>query len=242
VTFYADVHINGRWWMSLPDFRALRYLQAGPLGWERERIASMHVNLGPHDVLLDVGAESGDMTALFARWVHSVVMVEPNPVAWPNARAIFDRNGLSAPTAHWVGFTSDTTTSPAPPVTEPFGHGWPACATGDPVAAHGTKHLAVTLDVVTIPRITLDDLVDRLDDPPTAVTMDIEGAELAALSGARRFLTEHRPLLWVSVHPGQLRQHFRETPAAVYELLESYDYRIHHLADDHETHIMAEPR
>jgi hypothetical protein len=72
--------------------------------------------------------------------------------------------------------------------------------------------------------------------------MDIEGAELAALSGARRLLTEHRPLLWVSVHPGQLRQHFRETPAAVYELLESYDYRITHLADDHETHILAEPR
>jgi hypothetical protein len=72
--------------------------------------------------------------------------------------------------------------------------------------------------------------------------MDVEGAELRVLAGAPRFLAEHRPLLWISVHPAQLRQHFRQRPADVYAHLEAAGYRVTHLADDHEVHIMAEPR
>jgi FkbM family methyltransferase len=239
-TYFTDVEINGRWRMQLPDFRALRYLQAGPLGWERERIASMAVNLNATDVLLDVGAESGDMTALFARWVNNVRIMEPNPTAWPNIKAIFDANGLHAPAAHWVGFASDSTGSVTHPAAtlDGAGTGWPACVDGPVVAAHGFRHLAEHYDIT--PQLTIDDFTARTGIP-TAVTMDIEGAELLALQGARRLLTEHRPLVWVSVHPSQIRG-FGHRPVDVYQLLESYDYRVTHLADDHETHIFAEPR
>jgi FkbM family methyltransferase len=234
--YFVDVTVNGRWQLRLPDFRALRYTTAGPDGWERARLASMHVNLDPSDVLLDVGTESGDMTALLARWVRSVVAVEPNPVAWPNVRAIFDANGLEPPAAHWVGFVSDVTVRGD----DPFGAGWPDCVDGPLVAATGLRHLAD--DEATTPQITIDDLVNRLDEIPTAVTIDVEGAELRALHGASRFLAKHRPLLWVSVHPAQLRRHFRQVPADVYAHLEALGYRVTHLGDDHETHIFAEPR
>lgn len=241
MTYFTDVEINGRWRMSLPDYRAVRYLKAGPLGWERERIASMFLNLGPDDVLLDVGAESGCMSALFATWVADVQLMEPNPLAWPGIRTIFEANGIAEPFSHWVGFASDVNDNAVfPTVLEPFGHGWPDCADGEPVAAHGFRHLAEETD--TTPQITIDGFVARSDSTPTAVTMDIEGAELQALKGAERLLTEDRPLLWVSVHPEFLRHHFQQTAGDVYRFLEERDYRVTHLADDHETHVMAEPR
>lgn len=238
VASYVGVNVNGRWPLRLPDFRAVRYLAAGPAGWERERLASMWLNLDTSDVLLDVGAESGDMSALFSTWVDSIVLAEPNPDVWPNTRAIFDANNRPAPASHWVGFASDRTHSPVG--SDPFGPGWPACVDG-PLAVPGTvRHL--NEDTSTTPQTTIDDLTLRLPVLPTAVTMDVEGAELAALTGAARFLAEHRPLVWVSVHPAQLRQRFRARPVDVYALLEAHGYRVTHLADDHETHIFAEPR
>lgn len=240
-TYFTDVTVHEGCVLQLPEFRAIRYLKTGPLGWERERIASMRLNLGSNDVVLDVGAESGDMTALFATWVREIQVMEPNPVAWPNIRAIFDANAIPAPSAHWVGFASNlTTVAPNPSVPDPFGLGWPACADGAVTPEHGFRHLAEETD--TTPQITIDDFVARAGAVPTAITMDIEGAELQALTGARRLLVEHRPLVWVSVHPEFLRHHFRQTPADVYGYLESLDYRVTHLADDHETHIFAEPR
>lgn len=237
--YFTDVEVNGRWRLRLPDFRALRYTTVGPLGWERERIASMHVNLCDTDTLLDVGAESGDMTALFAGWVESVVVVEPNPVAWPNIKATFDANNIPAPLAHWVGFVADTARGDS---TGPYGPGWPGCVDGPLTAATGFRDIANPADVTATAATTIDALIRRLPEAPTAVTMDIEGAELHALRGAVEFLDEYRPLLWVSIHPRALRQHHQLVPADVYQFLERHDYRVTHLADDHETHIMAEPR
>ena len=48
---------------------------------------------------------------------------------------------------------------------------------------------------------TLDDLVFHDGLPaPTAMKIDVEGAEGAVLRGARRLLAEHRPLIFLSTH------------------------------------------
>lgn len=235
--YFTDTTINGQWVMQLPDFRAVRYLKGDH---ERERMTSMHLNLAETDTLLDCGAETGDMSALFAGWVGSIQLMEPNPVVWPNMKAIFEANGIAPPTAHWVGFASDTCAmAETPSVADPFGLGWPDCANGELVAAHGFRHLSEETD--TTPQITIDRFA-HLVSPPTAITMDVEGAELQALKGATQLLQEARPLLWISVHPAFLRHHFGQRPADVYRFLEELDYRIVHLGDDHEHHIMAEPR
>jgi len=60
--------------------RAIQYLQDST-GWEVERLAAMHAVVKPSDVVYDIGAEQGDMTALLASWAFSgaVVAIEPNP-------------------------------------------------------------------------------------------------------------------------------------------------------------------
>ncbi len=51
-----------------------------------------------------------------------------------------------------------------------------------------------------VPTATIDGLVDDGLPPPTIIKMDIEGAELDALPGARRTLERHRPLIMVATH------------------------------------------
>ncbi len=60
--------INGSWELLLPQHRAER--PEWQTGWERERLASMHANLRPGDVVVDVGTEEGDISALLAQWVR----------------------------------------------------------------------------------------------------------------------------------------------------------------------------
>lgn len=238
-----DVLINGRWRIRLPEWRVVRYLEFGSEGWEKARLASMFLNLTPTDVLLDIGMESGDLTALFARWVHEggVMVVEPNPVAWPNARATFEENTIPDPIAHWVGFASDVTDTPVgADIKEPFGTGWPDCSIGPLISDHGFRHLAEETD--TTPQITVDEFCQRAGVWPTAVTMDVEGAELQVLKGAHQLLVEHRPLVWLSIHEQFLRHHFRQRTEDVLSFLEGYGYRLLHLADDHESHWMASPK
>jgi len=51
------------------------------------------------------------------------------------------------------------------------------------------------------PQTTLDAFCQQREIRPDVIKMDVEGAELAVLEGAREVLSEARPLLIVSVHP-----------------------------------------
>lgn len=221
-----ETSINGKWSLMLPDHRAAR--PEWPV-WERERLASMWLNIAATDVVLDVGAEEGDLSALFASWCAGIVLVEPNPLAWPCIQACFAGNNLPDPIAFFQGFCSaDGAELPA--------RLWPASSDGPIVPDHGFLHLAEDSAAET----SIDTLADVC--PPNVITMDIEGAELEALKGARHTLTYHRPIVWVSVHREFMAHHFGQTPRDLLRFMERFDYRAVHLADDHEAHWMFEPR
>lgn len=63
------------------------------------------------------------------------------------------------------------------------------------------------------------------------IKLDIEGAELLALRGARPLLSEHRPMLIVEIYPALMRA-FRYTFPDLAEFLHSLDYDISRIRTD----------
>ncbi len=77
----------------------------------------------------------------------------------------------------------------------------------------------------TVSTVTLDGWRDRQGRPgPDFIKLDVEGAELAALSGARKTLTENAPLLLVEMKEA-IFQSLGLDRAAIQKFLSGYGYR-----------------
>lgn len=225
--YFYPTHINDLGVIRLPSHRALQYMN-GP--WEAERLAAMTATIKPTDVVYDIGAEQGDMSAWLATLVPDggVVLVEPNPLVWPCIKATFDENGLPEPLASYVGFCASHDVLAHPNATV----GWPGAVVGTVDPAAGFAHLAEQRD---IKRTSVDYLL-RFAPAPDVITMDVEGAELEVLKGAERVLSHHRPVVFVSVHEAFMAHHFEQTPAELFDFMDSHRYNAEHLATDHEAH------
>lgn len=245
VTMSLDVEmvpttINHKWEIILPAHRAAR----GEVWdyWEAERMASMRDHIGPGDVVYDIGAEEGDMPGLWATWGAKVALFEPNPRVWPNMRVIWEANELPAPIGCFVGFAGATDTfnqeSSKRLADTGWVDGWPPCAYGPVIGDHGFANLCERPD---IPVITLNTAATMIE-PPTVITIDVEGSELEVLAGAAAYvLSELRPKLWVSVHPPFMADMYGQTPDDLHGLLVGHGYRGEMVADDHEQHWMYLP-
>lgn len=231
--------INERWELLLPEHRAAR--PEWPY-WEKERLASMAEHIGPGDVVYDIGAEEGDFPALWRSWGADVVAFEPNPKVWPNMRVIWEANGLGMPLGSFVGFAGHTDT-PAHEQLDGTGWfigDWPPAAYGDVIGDHGFMNLCERPDV---PSITLNTVAAGLMPPPTAITIDVEGAEMCVLQGAAAVvLTEHRPTVWCSVHPLFMEAMYGYEPNRLHALMAVHGYTGQCLAIDHEEHWLYEPK
>lgn len=226
-----ETRINGQWSLKLPEHRAARPEWA--TGWETERISSMHDHLGPGHVVYDVGAEEGDMPGLWASWGCEVGLFEPNDRVWPNMRVIWKANNFPPPLFTFSGFAADHD-SPVPDIRQ---RSWPDSAYGPVIGDHGFCNLCERPD---IQRVKID-TVAALLTPPTAITMDVEGAELRALTGAEQTLRNHKPLVWVSIHPQFMIDAHDETAEDLHAYMRDCGYKGEHLATNHEEHWLFKP-
>lgn len=230
-TYFHPTDMHG-YTLRLPSHRAIQWLRDPT--FERERIRAMAQIIQPDHVVFDIGAEQGDISALIASWVPDggVVLVEPNPKVWPCIRATFKENGLTPPLVSFLGFCGADDGK--------GGHGgWPDEADGVIDPAAGFLHLAED----DAPRTTVDSIARRSTYHPDVITIDVEGAELEVLKGARDTLAGSiRPEVFVSIHPGFSVHHFGQTHGDVFRFMESVGYRANYLAADHEVHVWFTPR
>jgi FkbM family methyltransferase len=166
------------------------------------RVADFLSNrIGAGQLCFDVGANVGYYVLQLAYWSRpggKIIAFEPNP----EVRVILERhvrlNGIAddvivVPAA--VGSAAGTATLYTP--------------VGDP-GLDGISRLGSPVDLiannarkVTVPVITLDEYCEANELYPDWVVMDIEGFELAALSGFKRLLAKQRKKLGlvVELHP-----------------------------------------
>lgn len=244
---FDTVEMLGRWPVVLPAYRVEQaHVSAN---WEEGRLLSMHSHLKAGDVLYDVGAEHGDISSAYASWLGpegGVVLVEGSDRFWPVIKATFEANGFT-PEACWAGFASDVDTPEelrTPSWADPMftrGGEWPSWADGEPEPFHGFKSLVESKQ--TIPNIRFDTLA-TMCRPPDALTIDVEGAEARVLRGSERILREHKPIVWVSLHPEMVSFDYPEwdgmtaedvTPWFV-DFMASFGYVSHFIEKNHEHH------
>ena len=223
--------INDRYEIKLDPGRINQHniwLASG--GWEVERLEAMHETIKPGDFVIDIGAELGDFTALFALWGAEVGIVEPSAGMWPSIRQTWIANVDRDPVFSFIGFASDTDSGFVDNALSPA---WPDESIGGLTKEPGFCHLDEQRD---LPQITIDNIVDITGLTPNVVTIDIEGSELACLHGASETLKTGITTFFVSVHPDFMRDRWGYSRDDLLDYMYSFGYDGAHLATDHEEH------
>lgn len=147
-----------------------------------------------NDVFIDGGANIGTFSLLAATVVGSrgrVIACEPSPQTMSLLKANTGLNGFDVIECHQVALSDQIGTAGFVVFDDA-----PGLASFAP-ALHGGK-------LIEVPTTTLDDLCARVSAPVAVIKLDIEGAEVRALQGARSMLARDLPLVLLEVEPGHL--------------------------------------
>ena len=153
----------------------------------------------PGDVVLDVGAFLGVYAILSARWAGAggrVIAFEPTPSSAALARRHLSWNQPEGGRVHFVEAAVFDRPSRAA-LHQYDAHAMPYV--NSLAAAVDTSAPSTTGDVSVV---TIDDACQQLNVMPTIIRMDVQGAEIHALRGARQTIRSARRLtMVVEMHP-----------------------------------------
>ena len=227
VTVPTNINARADWNLNLLPHRHAWHTARE--AWESDRLASCGTRIEEGMTVWDIGAEEGDFTALYRKWVGDsgrVVAIEPSPGYWPAIRATWEANGYAEPPGCYVGFVGSEDTEPTKETSDAWARalgedGWPLATGWDISPDYGFRHLAEQQQI--IPQRTITTLAELA--PPDAIIMDIEGAEIRALRGALPLLADHDVLIWASLHPVPLAEWYHADIPMIYDTMRSVGYR-----------------
>lgn len=172
--------------------------------------------LGAGDVFFDIGSNWGYFTAVAAACVGEtglVVAVEPNRRPFRRLTALVQGAGLSQ--VRRVHAAVDAAAGRRVTIQQ----AWYRNDTSGFLAAGRGRG--------SVPTVTLDGLWDAIGQRPVAMLkMDIEGAEVRALQGGRRFLRDGLTGFALIEVSAWSRSRFGVAPSRIYELLEEAGFGV----------------
>lgn len=182
---------------TLPGGEQVRMLpEHRQLAWNAEEYAAFKSAIAPGATVLDVGANLGAYTVLFAQWVGPrgrVFAFEPAPECRSGLRRQLELNGVAARVevrAEAVAESAGVRSFRA----DGLRGDNRLAGKGDQPGAAGW---------VSVPTTSIDEFCDRAGVAPDVLKIDVEGAELEVLRGARRTLGRNgsRLAVFVELHP-----------------------------------------
>jgi len=183
----------------------VRFPAAQYLGWisiggmKREQHLAQHFrdHIHPGDTVIDVGANVGVYTMLAAALVGQsghVHAFEPDPQSMCYLLTTVNRNRLTGRVTLWSVAASDRSASARLYLDL-------KTARTTSLNADAYSPDAQVRQPLAVGTARLDDLITQ---PPQFIKIDVEGAELAVLSGASGLLRDYHPVLLVEVLPDNL--------------------------------------
>jgi FkbM family methyltransferase len=165
-------------------------------GYEIEEIKTFVDRSPGKRVVLDIGANVGTHSLIFARHFQKVLSFDPNSLLWPLFRRNMALNPATNVTLYEVGVSDHSE--------QVLLYNIPgsnmALATFSAVEQYD-QPLQVQGSATAV---VLDELLS--DEPIDAVKIDVQGFEPQVLRGMRRLLQRHRPLVWVEIADGTLAE------------------------------------
>lgn len=222
-------HGTWKYHLKLPSFLAKWDVFAV---WEKERFRDMERKLNKGDVLFDIGTEAGWCNIIYAGFVgpENMVLIEPTKDFWPNIKATWEHNFNVPPMGCFDGLMGNTTNDRAEVLPK---HTFPECGND---LIHYMAYTYIHEHGHIAPQIRLDDYVKRSGITPTAITMDVEGAELEVIRGGEKTLRDNNLQVWISIHPDLGERDYKVRDGEVQEFMAQLGYSAKHLATDHEEH------
>ena len=178
--------LRGKWWIPASGGKVIRVLNGT---YEREQTEFFRNELRPGGTVVDIGAHVGYYTLLSAELVGptgKVVAFEPNP-----RNFAFLRRHVTINRCHNVDVEQLAVADRSG--AEGFQAG----------AGSGTGRL-VEAGGLSVRTVTVDEFCGARALRPTAMKIDVEGAELRVLRGAKAILERDRPVIFLSTHGAQV--------------------------------------
>lgn len=235
------VEIGGRAPVRVP----LRYAKGGWENYEKKTIEVFYnwCRLHPGVLVLDVGSSTGIFTAaaLVAHHKNEVISFDADASSL-SILVDFCRFVSTGRLQVVRGLITSSSTYPtdlktAVAESKKYLH--------DPTASNAqAKYVCLNHSSAEgIPKYSLDNLLQDLDlkGRPLMVKVDVEGAELLVLQGARQILRRHRPVLLVEVHPELLPQH-SQSPKDLEDFFAGEGYEHQLVAIDYSEHWLCLPK
>jgi FkbM family methyltransferase len=162
--------------------------------WNPDEYRAFKAAVHTGRIVFDVGANAGAYSVLFAQWVSRtghVYAFEPDARAFEALATHLRLNGVAGWTTASSAAVLDRSGPASLIVSGPPGGS--RIARGDADAPYATP----------IPGVSIDDVCREQGVLPDVIKIDVEGAELAVLRGARDTITAagHRLTLFVEMHP-----------------------------------------
>ncbi|WP_319421330.1 FkbM family methyltransferase [Pleurocapsa sp. FMAR1] len=156
--------------------------------------------LKPGNTFIDVGANFGFHTLLASKLVGrkgTVIAFEPSPsnleILKYHSRINFTRNVFIIPKA--VGDITDISVQFV--LVDGGKHSSNSLTIADEV-----PHISASQkEIINVPITTIDENCSQLNIVPNVIKIDVEGAELLVLKGAKNTIEKHQPTILIGIHP-----------------------------------------
>ena len=166
------------------------------LTWNCDEYEAFRAAVRPGDVVLEAGSNVGAYTMLFACWTGDgghVFAFEPDPMAYRGLQRHLSLNGLADRVTAVAAAIADENTS----------HLRFALFESSGISRMAREREEPGTTIADVPAWSIDRFCAARGIAPTVMKIDVEGAELAALRGARATIAAAGPRLqlFVEMHP-----------------------------------------